>query len=65
MDHVHDSPGALLASNARELRLRADNCRRIATRILDPDVAAELRELADHLEAQAREMADGGKEIRV
>lgn len=65
MAHVHDSRDTLLASNARELRLRADNCRRIATRILDPHVAAELRGLAEHLEAQAREMAAGGKEIRV
>ena len=46
------------AQTVKELRLRADACRELADRILDPGTAGELRELADALDAQADGLAE-------
>lgn len=49
----------LLARSAEELRIRALSCRMIAERILDAEVAEELRTLARDLEDQANRLAAG------
>lgn len=49
--------------NARELRSEAERCRRLATAVADPDLAARLSSLAEELDEEAAALeAPGGSD---
>jgi len=56
-----EEAASLLSRSAEELRIRALSCRMIAERIVDADVAEELRTLARELEDQADRLAASEK----